>query len=408
MNYDEAIGYIHNIPKFRRPLGNENLHKLLSLLGNPQKKLKFIHISGTNGKGSTSAMTAEILKKSGYKTGLFTSPFIERFNERIQIDGNQITDDDLAEYVAKVKSVMEENDAHVSEFAFITAVSFLYFYKKKCDIVVLEVGMGGKLDATNVIDDSILSVICKIGLDHTQYLGNTIEEITKEKCGIIRNNGTVVSYPNDGVNNIIRDTATEKNADITFADIGTPTKNGFMYKGKEYPLSLKGDYQAQNAALVLEIVNALRKLGFVIPHKAVTSGFSDTLWPARFEFISDRIVIDGGHNPDGITALKKSLLSLNCDIVLVIAMMEDKAYEECIREIVPIAKAVFATELDMPRCLSAEKICDIAKSVSIPSFTVKNPMNALNEALLFSDNSTVCVCGSLYLAGEIKKNFGKK
>lgn len=177
-------------------------------------------------------MTAEILKKSGFKTGLFTSPYLEVFNERIRINGENITDNDLAEYVTRVKAIMEKNNALVSEFAFITAVSFLYFYEKQCDIVVLEVGMGGKLDATNVIDSSLVSVICKIGLDHTQYLGNTIEEIAKEKCGIMRDGGTAVSYPNNDVRDIIEKYAKSKNVSLTFADTALPTENGFIYKCK--------------------------------------------------------------------------------------------------------------------------------------------------------------------------------
>ncbi|MBQ3462985.1 MAG: bifunctional folylpolyglutamate synthase/dihydrofolate synthase, partial [Clostridia bacterium] len=178
MNYEETINYIHSIPKFRRPLGNENLARLLGLLGNPQKKLRFVHIAGTNGKGSAAAMTAEILKRAGYKTGLFTSPFIEVFNERICVCGKNIPDNLLIEYTERVKNIMETSGALVSEFAFVTAVAFLYFYEQKCDFVVLEVGMGGSLDATNVIDNSVVSVIMKIALDHTQYLGDTIEEIT--------------------------------------------------------------------------------------------------------------------------------------------------------------------------------------------------------------------------------------
>ena len=166
----------------------------------------------------------------------------EVFNERIRINGENITDNDLAEYVTRVKAIMKKNNALVSEFAFITAVSFLYFYEKQCDIVVLEVGMGGKLDATNVIDSSLVSVICKIGLDHTQYLGNTVEEIAKEKCGIMRNGGTAVSYPNNDVRDIIEKYAKSKNVSLTFADTALPTENGFIYKSKEYPLSLKGTY----------------------------------------------------------------------------------------------------------------------------------------------------------------------
>lgn len=407
MNYNEALDYIHAIPKFRRPLGNANLEKLLSVLGNPQKKLKFVHIAGTNGKGSTAAMTAEILKRSGYKTGLFTSPYIEVFNERICINGENISDADLIACTECVKTAMKENDALVSEFAFVTAVAFLYFYEQNCDIVVLEVGMGGKLDATNIIDNSIVSVICKIGLDHTQYLGDTIEEIATEKCGIIRDNGIAVSYPNDDVKDIIKNYAKEKNAGLVFASKPQMTENGFIYKGKEYPLSLKGAYQPQNACVVLEVVEALRKQGFEISENAIKDGLANTAWPARFEFVSDNVVIDGGHNLDGIQALKKSLLALKSEIVLLIAMMEDKDYESCIREIIPVAETVIATELNMPRCLKAQKIADIAKGMNINAIVNTDTDAALKEAMTISDGKIVCVCGSLYLAGEIRKIFNK-
>lgn len=407
MNYTEALNFIHSIPKFRRPLGNTNLARLLEILGNPQTKLRFIHIAGTNGKGSTAAMTAEILKQSGYRTGLFTSPFLEVFNDRIRINGENISDCDLAEYTCRVRTAMEDNNALVSEFAFVTAVAFLYFYEKKCDFVVLEVGMGGKLDATNVIDDSLVSVICKIGLDHTQYLGDTIEEIAREKCGIIRKNGIAVSYPNDDAADIIQKCSADKNARLIVADKAQLTENGFIYKGKEYALSLKGTYQAQNAAVVVEIINVLREKGIKIPEKSVAEGLKNTHWAARFEFVADNIIIDGGHNIDGIRALKKSLLNLKRDIVLVMAMMQDKSYEECIREIAPIAKAVAATELDMPRCLRAEEISDIVKSMNIPAIVNTNPQEALHTAIEISDGGIVCVCGSLFLAGEIRKNFTK-
>ena len=185
MNYEQSINYIHSIPKFRRPLGNANLEKLLTHLDNPQKKLKFIHIAGTNGKGSTAAMTAEILKKSGFKTGLFTSPYLEVFNERIRINGENITDNDLAEYVTRVKAIMEKNNALVSEFAFITAVSFLYFYEKQCDIVVLEVGMGGKLDATNVIDSSLVSVLYAKSVLTTRNISATLSKKSLKKNAVL-------------------------------------------------------------------------------------------------------------------------------------------------------------------------------------------------------------------------------
>jgi dihydrofolate synthase/folylpolyglutamate synthase len=407
MNYTQAINYIHSIPKFRRPLGNANLEKLLCAMGNPHRKQRFIHIAGTNGKGSTAAMTAQILKESGYKVGLFTSPYIEVFNERIRINGENISNEEIAKYTARVKETMERNNAPVSEFAFVTAAALLYFYEKECDFVVLEVGMGGKLDATNVISDSVVSVICKIGIDHTQYLGNTIEEITLEKCGIIRKKGCVVSHPNNAVREIIRRCADEKDARLIFAEDASACEGGFLYKGKKYPLSLKGSYQPQNAAVVVEIVNAMRSKGFFIPEEAVCKGFANTSWAARFEYMSENVIIDGGHNMDGIRALKKSLEDLKRDVVLVIAMMEDKDYENCIRYLVPAAKSVVATELDMPRCLVAERIFDIVSELGIPVQVIKNPISALDEAIKISDNAVVCVCGSLYLAGEIRKKFTK-
>ena len=405
MNYTQSLEFIHSIPKFRRPLGNANLAKLLGFLGNPQRNLKFIHIAGTNGKGSVSAMTAEILKRSGYKTGLFTSPFLEVFNDRIRINGNIIKDDELADIATRVRATMDEHNALVSEFAFVTAMAFLYFYEQKCDFVVLEVGMGGALDATNVIDESIVSVICKIGLDHTQYLGDTVEKIAFEKCGIIRNNGCVVAYPNESVNDIIIQYAKDKNADLIIAQKAEIKENGFIYKGKEYTLSLKGTYQPQNAAVVLEVIDALCKKGVIIPYEAVSDGLANTHWAARFEFVAKNIIIDGGHNIDGIRALKASLLALNKDIILVMAMMEDKAYEECIREIAVIAKTVIVTELDMPRCLKAGKISEIIESMNIPVIVNNNPESALNQTLEMAGDSIVCVCGSLFLAGEMRKKI---
>lgn len=395
MNYEEALNYIHSIPKFRRPLGNENLSRVLSLLDNPQKKLRFIHIAGTNGKGSTAAMTAEILMRSGYKTGLFTSPFIEVFNERMRINGKNIPDSLLIEYTERVKNIMETSDAPVSEFAFVTAVAFLYFSEQKCDFVVLEVGMGGKLDATNIIDKPVVSVICKIALDHTQYLGETVEEITLEKCGIIKENGTVTVYPNEEkVLDIIRRCAAEKHAEITVAD---------PKRADGYKLSLGGAFQKFNAAVALETADALRRKGFDIPEKAVTDGLLNTEWPARFEWVTDKVVIDGAHNADGIRALKSSLSELKCPITLVMAMMQDKACAECVKEIAPAADRIIATELNMPRCLKARELALLAgkKAVAVPDLC-----SAFREAAE-TERGIVCVCGSLYLAGAAKKFFRK-
>ncbi len=399
MNYTESLNYIHSIPKFRRPLGNENLSRLLFLLGDPQKKLRFVHVAGTNGKGSVAAMTERILRECGYKTGLFTSPFIERFNERIRVNGENISDGAMAEYTERVKNIMETSGALVSEFAFVTAAAFLYFYEKNCDIVVLEVGMGGKLDATNVIDESVVSVICKIALDHTQYLGDTVEEITREKCGIIREGGRAIAYPNEKrVTDIIRAYADAKNASLTVADVRD---------ADGYELSLKGEYQKYNAAVVIETVRALREKGFDIPEAAVIEGLKNTRHAARFELVRDDLIIDGAHNADGMRALKASLDALKRPYVIVIAMMEDKSWEECARIIAADAAAVTVTELSMPRCVKAEKIAKALEGIDVPVIVNNNPIDALLKAFDFSEDILVCVCGSLYLAGEVRKKISK-
>lgn len=400
MNYKEALEYIHSIPKFMRPLGNARLSGLLDALGNPHRGMKYVHIAGTNGKGSTAAMTAEILRRAGFRTGLFTSPFIEVFNERIQINGENIGDSALAAYTERVKNASEASGCAVSEFAFITAIAFLYFKEERCDIVVLETGMGGKLDATNIIDCPAAAVITSISLDHTQYLGDTIEEIAAEKCGIIKHGGTVVTSAGENALNIIEHFAKENHAKLIKTEKAYASENGFIYKGSEYPLALKGAYQPQNAAAALETVSVLRASGMNIPGSAVCEGLAKVRWPARFEFLSGSLVIDGGHNPDGIRALSRSLKNDGREVVLVAAMMDDKNYKECAEELSRCAEYIITTELKIPRCLSAVRLleCMRASGEAEP-----DPKTALKKALAMAGREKlVCVCGSLYLAGEVR------
>lgn len=402
MNYKEAIDYVHAIPKFVRPLGNEKLSGLLDFLGNPQNELKFIHVAGTNGKGSVSTMTAGILERAGYKTGLFTSPFIEVFNERIRINGEMISDDILAEYITNVSEIMQKNDMQVSEFAFITAVAMKYFADYNCDIVVLETGMGGRLDATNIIPTPECAVLTSISLDHTQYLGETIEEIATEKCGIIKQGGYVVSAPNTAVCHIIENEAEKMSAELVVCDTSQKTKGGFIYKDTEYSLGLGGVYQAENASVVVEIINILKNKGYDISETAIRDGFKNAVWQARYEFVTPDIVIDGGHNRDGIRVLKESLKTENRPVTLVITMMRDKDYEECISDIISIAERVIATELDMPRALKAEEIKNICDKNGVPCVVTNNVKSAIETAIKTADGNLICICGSLYLAGEAK------
>ena len=401
MNYNESLTYIHSIPKFRRPLGNAQLARLLHAAGDPQDKLNIVHIAGTNGKGSTAAMLNSVLMREGYRTGMFTSPFIEVFNERIQINSENIPDDELAEYTERVKTLMEENEAYVSEFAFITAIAFLYFYEHSCDYVILETGMGGALDATNIVKKPLLCVLTSISMDHTEYLGDTIEKIALEKCGIIKEGVPVVSYPNEAVRHIIEAEAKARNAPLVFAKVPQRTGGGFIYEGKSYELSLKGEYQPKNAAVVIEACRILNLCGITLSEGSVYDGLKNAAWPARYEFVRENIVIDGGHNPDGVHELVKTLKADGRGIIAVTAMMADKSVSECMAEIASCAKMICCTELNMPRCMKAAELAAYAgeKAVIEPS-----PEKAIAAAISEANGTAlVCICGSLYLAGEAKK-----
>ncbi len=408
MDYEESLAYIHSTPKFARILGNDMLRKLLDNMGNPQDSLKFVHIAGTNGKGSAARLISGVLSEAGYKTGLFTSPYIERFNERIRIDGEEIADDELAQETTYVRSVIEEADAPVSEFALDTAIAFDYFSRKGCDIVVLEVGLGGRIDATNVIREAVVSVIMSVSFDHTQYLGNTLEEIAAEKCGIIKQGGDVCVYPKQAeeVWEVIRRTCESMGANLYTAQLPQRTDGGFILGEKKYPLGLKGEYQPYNAATALCVIDVMREKGFDIPEEAVYRAFAESSWPARFEFFGDDTVIDGAHNPDGARALMLSLKSCDRPAVLVVAMMSDKNTAECAAVLSKAADAVVTTQVMMERSLPAEELAELFRECGIGQVTaVKNPASAISQArrLAADSDALVCICGSLYLAGEARK-----
>ncbi len=401
-----AVEYIQSIPPFTYPLGNDNLKCLLKKLGNPHSGMRFIHIAGTNGKGSAAAMTAEILIRQGYKVGVFTSPYLISFNERIKINHTSIPDEELGIFAECVKNAIEATDAAVSQFAFILACAFLYYKKENVDFVVLEAGMGGRLDATNVIDESLVSVIMSVGLDHTDYLGSTVEEIAAEKCGIIKNGGTVVAYRNTGsVNDVIKDFANRCGAKLSFADCSESCDGGAVINGIHYKLSLEGAFQAKNAAVVLKVVECLKNQGVEISDDAVQKGLSGCVWRARFERVRDNLIVDGGHNPDGVSAMCEAAGKIKGKKIAVVAMMEDKATDECMKLIKDTFDRVIITELPMPRCMRAKKLYEIA-DMSDKSEIVSDMHNAFEIAQNYSDGTAV-ICGSIYLAGEALKYFGE-
>src|SRR5690554_1191385 len=326
MNYHEALSFIHNTNKFGMKLGLENMKNLLNILGDPQNHLKYIHIAGTNGKGSTSALLHSILKEQGYRVGLFISPYLEEFTERIQINGVHIKKDELADLARKVKTAIEtmvsKGLQHPTEFEIVTAIGLMYFHLKKVDIVVLEVGLGGRLDSTNIIPSSEVSIITAIGKDHIKQLGNSLGKIAAEKAGIIKKNGRVVIYPQiPEAEEVIKDVALKNNAEVYFVEkervsILESSLEGqvFSYKGEELvmpkvEIKLLGRHQIYNAATILKVIEVLNQRNFKITQRAITMGFKNTCWPGRFEIISKKplIILDGAHNEQGAEAFYKTI-----------------------------------------------------------------------------------------------------
>ncbi len=394
----EAIDYILSLPKFTYPLGNEQLEALLALLGSPQSDMNFVHIAGTNGKGSAAAMLGSILTEAGYKTGVFTSPYIISFNERIKIGNENISEEKLAHFTELVADAMTKNSVKISQFAFILAVALLYYKSENCDVVILEAGLGGRLDATNVIEKSLVSVIMSIGLDHTEYLGDTVAEIAREKCGIIKPNGDVVAYKSSPeAMAVIESCCKKQNATLSVARSATSTENGFKTENTQYNLALGAEYQAGNAATVLEAVAVLCKKGFEISDTALRRGFENCRHRARFERVRDNIIVDGAHNPDGAKALCSALTAIKTTKTAVLAMMEDKAIDDFLSELRLSFQRAIITELDMPRCISAENLAQKAIAAGFDVTVIPDTDKAFSMA---QRCEFAVVCGSIYLTGK--------
>ena len=419
MNCKEAIEYIHSLEKFGIKPGMERIRALCSELGNPQEKLKVIHVAGTNGKGSTSTMISNILRQSGYNTGLFISPYVTDFRERIQYNGNMIEKNELAECVERVKNAVDKlfvQGIQPTEFEAITATAFLYFKKKNCDFVVLEVGLGGKLDSTNVILAPYVSVITSISLDHTAILGDTIEEIATEKCGIIKFGAETVAYPfqNAGAMEIIKKTCAERCNTLRVPDVNKLKINeeqlegtSASYDGIDFILPLAGRHMIYNACTAVEAVRSLSRLGVFIDDEAIRNGIEKSVMPARMELIKKKpvIILDGGHN-EGCAAvlcdfIKKHLSGKR--IIMVSSMMADKDYTSYLSAVCPFVDTFIATKADVPRALSSSELCENAKKFCNNCYDIPDPQKAIVAAhnILQSDDALI-ICGSFYLAGEIR------
>lgn len=400
MNYNETLDYIHSLGNFSLPPTLDRIKTVLKKLGNPQNRIKAIHIAGTNGKGSVSAMLASVFKEAGYITGLFISPYIIEFTERIQINGEYIKKESLCEFAQRVK----ETGIALTEFEFITALAFLYFAEQKIDILICETGLGGRLDATNSLEDKIATVITKIGIDHTAILGDTIEKIAAEKCGILRECPTVTSpCQQQEAFNVIKQNTTNlivpefSKSQILESNIG----NTFIYKGEKYKIGLSGDYQIENAITVIETI---KNSGYDIPYNIIYKGLENAFFPARMEIISETplVVLDGAHNPDGAAVLSKELKKHNGSVTAIIGMMKDKDSDEFLKTTLGFCKNAIAVEVSgMPRSLKAEQLKEKAEKYC-NCVTATDYETAIQKAIELSDGNPIFVYGSLYLAAAIR------
>lgn len=417
MNYKETLDYINSVRLNQWKLGLSRTRELLRMLGDPQDNLKFVHIGGTNGKGSTSAMIESVLRAAGYRTGMFPSPYIEEFRERIRVSGEMISEEDLCRITGKVKAAADSMEDEPSHFEIVTAIGMLYFYEKKCDIVVLEVGLGGEFDATNIIKAPEVSVLTNIGLDHTDYLGTGLGEIARTKSGIIKSGSPVVLYPNvPEVTDVVSAICAEGGCSLYTVDFGRigseAAEPGFQiirWDGRRYRLGLAGAYQLRNAAVALTTVEILQKKGWNIPEEAVSKGLESVSWPARFELLgTDPVfILDGGHNSQCAEAVAESLDKYlpGEKITLVIGMLRDKDYEEALDILLPYACRCFCLTPDSSRAIYAEDLAALIREKGGIAECFKTAEEALTKC--FYDSRPVLAFGSLYLAGEIRKAYRK-
>lgn len=422
MTYEEALKYIHSVSRFGSNLGLTRINALLTKLGNPEKDLKCIHVAGTNGKGSVSAMCASVLQKAGYNVGLYTSPFIVRFNERIRLNGKDIPDDELAEIVEKVKEASASVEGDATEFELITAAAFLYYKRHNVDVVVLEVGMGGRLDATNVIKSPIVSVITGIALDHTAILGDTVEKIAFEKAGIIKETCPVVyGGRDDKAFAVIKKRAEELGCDIVRTNIDSiniksETVRGsvFDYKDKtDINISLCGSYQPENAATAIEALRFAAERGFDIPEKVLREGIAETRWRARFELLEDKtpVIFDGSHNIQGVTAAVKSVKQCFGDkkITLLMGVLADKDYKDMVSLLSEISGTVFTVTPASPRALAASSLAETFNSFGVKAVSFDDTVRGVASAYAYAraKNTPLIMLGSLYMYGDVYNAFEK-
>ncbi|MDD3013772.1 MAG: bifunctional folylpolyglutamate synthase/dihydrofolate synthase [Candidatus Gastranaerophilales bacterium] len=403
-SYKKALTILTSQGKFHISLGLERIGRVLELLDNPHETLKVIHVAGTNGKGSTCAMLSSVLTEAGYKTGFYSSPHLVEYIERIKINDIEISEEDFARLVFKVIETADKAEVHVTEFEILTAAAFLHFKENEVDFAVLETGLGGRLDATNVVKKPILTILTSIDFDHTDRLGDTIEQIAFEKAGIIKNNVPVITLKDNNGLEIIKNISSDKSSELILAD-SSDINN--------YEISLSGLWQLKNLSLVLESVKYLNKTGLTISDQALRCGLKNTNWPARFQYIEDKkLILDGAHNLSGAILLKESL-----DFyfpaqkrIWIYSSLNTKDYKSIINTLFRPGDIVICTKSisknAVRTCELSQKIADIYPDVQI--YQAPDVIQAYNMSASIASNGTLTIiAGSLYTIGELLANFSK-
>lgn len=418
MDYDQALKYIEGVSYLGVKPGLERVSALLGRLGHPERKTRFVHVAGTNGKGSTSVMTASALSACGYKTGLYTSPHLARVNERMRLDGAEIPDGEFARVVSALASAAEGLAEPCTEFELLTAAALLWFAEAGADIAVLEVGMGGRFDATNVIPRSECAVITNIGLDHTAVLGDTVEAIAAEKAGIFKGGRAVCYDLPDNVYAVLRAAAERTGTALTRADFSLlePLADSiegqrFRFEGEEYSIRLLGAHQLKNAAVALTALDTLRRSGWDLPAEGVRKGLAAAVWPARFELVerAPLFVVDGGHNPQCVAAtaeaIRRYMPGGHC--VILMGVLADKNWSAMIDILADVAEGFVCAAPDSPRALPAADLGAELLRRGLHAEVCSSVPEAVEAAkALAGPDGAVCSVGSLYMSGAVRECFG--
>lgn len=415
MNIAETLKYIHSNVWTGGTFGIDLTRHLLEKMGNPEKKLRFVHIAGTNGKGSTAAMTANILQKAGYCVGLYTSPYIISFNERMQVNGENISDEELCELTEYIRPMAESLEQRCSEFELITCLAMEFFVRRKCDIVVLEVGLGGTMDSTNAIECPEAAVIVNIGLDHMQVLGNTLEEIAGAKAGIIKEKCDCVVYRQEpSVEAVFERVCEEKHAKMYLAGTENIILKEATLKGqifdygemKDVFIPLLGEHQLHNASVVLKTIEVMQAKGWKVSQQNIRDGLATVSWPGRFQIVREEplFIIDGGHNPQCLDALTQAFRDYipGRKIVFLNGCMADKDYGAMFRDLIPFAKEFVTVTPNNPRALKAEALKEHLSVYGLPVTACATVAEGVKTAVEHAgSDGVVCTCGSLYMISEI-------